>query len=346
MSSRDGGFSRIEGPAVVRERGECIADAVPARGCAGSLRRLLFSAPGGENPPRESTSAEEHRPLLTLFCVPKPFAGHIGVIQRNALESWVRLDPTPQILVCGDEPGAAEVTAELGLCRVTELSRNQRGTPLVSDVFARGAELAEHDVLAYVNADILLMSDFSAAVARLVPRSSAFLMVGRRWDLDLREPVKFTPGWEDSMRRRVRERARLHGPTGIDYFVFPRGLWPVIPPFAIGRTTWDNWLLYDARRQGAALIDATLVITPVHQNHEYTQFAGGASELWNGEEAMENLALAGGYARCMSIRDANWRMTATSIVPAVGSMPIRLYDLARRLYFRAGGSAGTRPPPR
>jgi hypothetical protein len=26
---------------------------------------------------------------MTLFAIPKPFVGHIGVIQRNALGSWI-----------------------------------------------------------------------------------------------------------------------------------------------------------------------------------------------------------------------------------------------------------------
>ena len=30
---------------------------------------------------------------LTIFAVPKPFEGHIDVIQRNAIRSWQRLRP-------------------------------------------------------------------------------------------------------------------------------------------------------------------------------------------------------------------------------------------------------------
>ncbi len=29
--------------------------------------------------------------MLTLFTIPKPFAGHIGLIQRNAIASWTLL---------------------------------------------------------------------------------------------------------------------------------------------------------------------------------------------------------------------------------------------------------------
>jgi hypothetical protein len=34
----------------------------------------------------------EH-PILTIFAVPKRFDRHFGVIQRNAIRSWARLEP-------------------------------------------------------------------------------------------------------------------------------------------------------------------------------------------------------------------------------------------------------------
>jgi hypothetical protein len=70
--------------------------------------------------------------LLTLFSIPKPFDGHIGVIQRNALESWTRLRPACEIVLFGDEPGVAEVARELSLKHVPDVTRNEFGTPLVN----------------------------------------------------------------------------------------------------------------------------------------------------------------------------------------------------------------------
>jgi len=95
------------------------------------------------------------------------------------------------------------------------------------------------------------------------------------------------------------DRGILHPKTGIDYFVFRRGFYKEIPPFAIGRTIWDNWLLYNARFQRFPMIDATSVITVIHQSHEY-----GFSDVKEGPEAKHNLELAGGYSHVFSIQDA------------------------------------------
>jgi len=43
--------------------------------------------------------------MLTLFALPKPFRGRNGIIQQNAIRSWTLLEPTPEIILFGDEFG-------------------------------------------------------------------------------------------------------------------------------------------------------------------------------------------------------------------------------------------------
>ena len=58
--------------------------------------------------------------MLTIFSTPKPFAGQIEMIQRNAIESWKRLDANVEI-VEGDVPPctSGSITAAKRI-RVTE----------------------------------------------------------------------------------------------------------------------------------------------------------------------------------------------------------------------------------
>ncbi len=253
---------------------------------------------------------------LTLFAVPKPFRGHIAVIQRNAIRSWTLLRPACEVLLFGSEEGTAEVAAEFGVRHVPDVARNDFGTPLVNDLFAQAQRLATHDLLCYVNADILLMSDFLAAVRRIPFRR--FLMVGRRWDVDLAEPWDFRPpDWERRLREHVHRHGNLHPPAGIDYFVFTSGLWGDIPPFAIGRTIWDNWLIYGARARGVAVVDATQVVMAVHQNHDYAHIPDGVEGARKGPEAQRNRALAGDHGPIFTLTDATWLLTPRWLVPAL-----------------------------
>jgi hypothetical protein len=245
--------------------------------------------------------------LLTLFTIPKPFEGHIGTIQRNAVASWRRLHPQCELLLFGDEEGTKQVAEEYDTEYLPEVERNQFGTPIVSSLFKQAAARARYSTLCYINADIILMSDFVQAF-KLVEGLGSFLMVGRRWDLDIDASLDLQDrGWEEALRSLVEQQGALHPPTGIDYFVFNRGLWgDSIPPFAVGRTAWDNWFIYQARKSQASIIDATEAVMAVHQNHAYNPALlkhDGRGD-WRGPEVPRNMELAGRFAVNYNIDDA------------------------------------------
>lgn len=249
--------------------------------------------------------------MMTLFTTAKPFRGHSAIIQRNAIQSWIRLRPKCEVVLFGDEEGTAEIAGEFGLCHIPDVARNEYGTPLLSAMFDTAQQVASHSILCYVNADIILMSDFMQAVEQVVHHKRCFLMVGQRWDVNLNQSWDFSrPDWESRMREYVRTRGSLHPPYGIDYFVFPHGLWGDIPPFAIARTAFDNWLIYAARNRGAAVIDATRAVMAVHQNHAHV-FEGTK---WVGTreypEAKRNLEIAGGYRYAFTLQDATHILTS------------------------------------
>ena len=198
-----------------------------------------------------------------------------------------------EIILFGSDEGTAEIASELAVKHIPDVAVNEHGTPLVNDLFEKAQRIASYDILTYVNADIILMSDFIQAVRDVAHASDKFLMVGRRWDLDIQELWDFDrPEWESGLRNVIRERGELRSQAAIDYFVFSRGLLDAIPPFAIGRTAWDNWLIFRARQHSSLVVDATDCVMAVHQNHDYGDY-GSAKALWNGEEAHQNLKLMG-----------------------------------------------------
>jgi hypothetical protein len=259
---------------------------------------------------------------LTLFTSPKPFEGRIGVIQRNAIRSWQLLGSGCEILLCGNEQGTAEAAREFSVGHVAEVALNEFGTPRLDDLFRRAQERASHDVLCYVNADIILMADFLQAAGRLATSQGRFLMIGRRFDLDLDRELEFDDDWESQLRSDVRKRGVLHIAQGIDYFVFRRGTFEMIPPFALGRTVWDHWLIYDAVQRHVRVIDVTPSATVVHQNHAY-QHPEGKNGVWHGPEALKNRELAGRWPRVYDLRNAGWILTRHGLLPAI--TPERVY---------------------
>jgi hypothetical protein len=245
--------------------------------------------------------------VITLFSIPKPFEGEIGTIQLNALRSWVALDDT-QVILLGDEAGIAEAAANCGAEHIAAIQTSEAGTPFLDDALSRVQEVAQHPLRCFVNGDILLLDDFLPAVQRVNAAEEAFLMVGSTLDLPIQVPLDLGAA---AVRAQIRERAlsdgTSRGPTALDYFVFTAGLFDPVPPFVVGRSRFDNWLVWRAR-QRATVVDATAAVVAVHQRHDYRHVSGGLQEAHFGAEAERNLELAGGKRHLYTIHDASHRL--------------------------------------
>lgn len=249
--------------------------------------------------------------MITFFTTPKPFRGLLAVTQRNALHSWKLVHPDAEVIVFGSEEGAAEVCRGLGLRHEPRIERNDHGTPLLNSLFDRAQQLATHKLLCFLNCDILLGDDFREAVSAAASAYSRFLMVGRRWDVKIETPLDFSqPDWGQRVRALALETNRQRPPQWIDYFAFPKGLYgDQILPFAVGRPSYDNWLIWKTRSLKAPVIDASEVIVAAHQNHDYSHHLNGEKGVWDGLEAKANEKLLGGWRHFNTIQDATYRLT-------------------------------------
>ena len=244
--------------------------------------------------------------MLTFFTTAKPFRGHNGIIQRNALKSWTLLHPDVEVILFGDEEGAAEAAKELGLRHEPHVERNEFGTKRLDYMFCRAQAIARHALLCYINCDIVLMQDFWDAPNRVREKHSQFLMVGRRLDAEITVPLSLeSKDWEPQLRQRVLQDGRRRGPEWIDYFLFSRGLYAEgVPPFVVGRVFWDNWLVWKALAFNFPVIDVSDAVLAVHQNHDYGYHPLGRQGVFYGEEAGRNYELAGGWRHLRTIADA------------------------------------------
>ena len=254
----------------------------------------------------------------------------------------------------GDDPGTKETAIEFGVRHIPNVACNEYGTPRVDSIYELAAAAAKYEVMCHVNADIILMNDFMSAVQQVTNKHGSFLLMGQRWNVDIEEPLDYPEGWEENLRSLVAEKGSLGARTGMDYLVFPKKFTQDIPPFAIGRTAYDQWFIYRARRQGLAVVDATPVVMDIHQNHDYAHHAPTIKGTSADIERLKNLELAGGLKNLLIIKDRTevltpsglkkpldlWRVwrsirTAQVLHPAA-PLPARLLFKAVNLFVDSG----------
>jgi hypothetical protein len=266
--------------------------------------------------------------MLTLFTTAKPFKGHLDTIQRNAIRSWQQLHPEVEILLFGDDKGASEVCKELGIRHVPEVRKNKYGTKYLASMYDQAEEIAKYNVFCHINCDIILMSDFRAAVEKVSILREAFLMVGRRWDVDIRNTLEFgNSDWELSVRQLVSQKGKQRPAQWMDYFVFTRSIYhKKVPEFVIGRPGWDIWLLWYALSRRIPVVDASKVVLAVHQNHDYGYHPDGEQGVWQGEEAQANYRLLDTQGKFRTLEDASHRLGSAGLARNLR----RFYSISRR----------------
>jgi hypothetical protein len=264
-------------------------------------------------------------PTLTILAVPKGFHGHIGVIQRNAIASWRNLRPRPEIYLFGEEEGVAEIAAELRISHLHNVARNEFGTPLLDDLLRRAREFTNTPLLCYVNSDIILLPEFLDAVVRILREFPKFLAVSHRLNIDLQDSLNFAADGETKLRLEIIPLGAPGNPTAIDVFVFPPDLYAQVPPLALGRAWFDQWLIKDARGRGIPVVDVTRVARAIHQNHEYGHIVGGQHGAYRGKEAQHNLAIYGGVPHAFTLLDVTHELLPSGRI--------------RRVHFRREAAA-------
>ena len=190
---------------------------------------------------------------------------------------------------------------------------------MLDDIFRIARDESDSPLLAYVNADIILKPDFVEVSRKVLEKERSFLLVGQRWDLDVRQDLDFSEGWQAEFARDLKARGRRHPAGGSDYFIYPREIFREIPAFAIGRSGWDNWMFYEARVKGWKLINCSRAINIIHQDHDYAHLPNGLPH-YRQPESAENVKAAGGKRTIFTLHDCNYELDENAEIRRV---PVR-----------------------
>jgi hypothetical protein len=236
-------------------------------------------------------------------------SGGVGV-ERLAIRAWDRLaqvageGPWGSIGVLGLVDADADCDPELlGLgsfrCLALPHCRHPKlGVMQLDCAFGAALRAAVHgdrpaDMVIFANGDVMFAPEVLPALnfTRAV-MPGAFVLVGRRIDLNITIPKDGEPPLTEEALLSPSLTSKLHAAMGVDYFAFPPNAFPRgFPPFLVGRWKWDNALLAGMMARRVPAIDASSVVQAFHvgmhrHDADYHSSRPGAAE---------NTALADGY---------------------------------------------------
>lgn len=208
--------------------------------------------------------------MLTIITTPKPL--NVGINRlafQNAIRSWVRLTPRPEILVFGGDRALVE---NEGARWIGNFEATQ-DRPHFDSFISQAESLATNDVLMYCTDHLILTSSLPFAVGGVSGAfPGSFLIVGKRWGLHIQEPIDFSnPDWESTLRDRVFGVDSPGSNAAKDYIVFRRPLGLAVPDFIMGYPWYDTWLVWAALQANHPVVDASDAIMVVHQSHKFVE---------------------------------------------------------------------------
>jgi len=188
--------------------------------------------------------------------------------QVVAIRSWQKFGKDVILFVDEGSQCSELLTHFAGLlCVQHYCMHDELKIPFVSCLLISAEAIAKTKFLMYTNADIIFSSLTESVdiLNRELPHFSdgKIIGMGQRTDLDLNMDAPFP---EDIMAV-AKQRGVLHPDYGIDYFLYTKGSLPLakMPPFLIGNSKWDNWLLSELLiRNASSVIDMTRTFLAVH----------------------------------------------------------------------------------
>ena len=166
------------------------------------------------------------------------------------------------------------------------------GHPYFDDFVRKSEALALHDILMYATDHLIFTYDLMRVIGLVAAKFQRFLIIGRRWDLDLRTQINFTPGWEDVIRQRAVHEGKYQSTGAKDYLIFRRPFPVKIPKFIVGYPWYDTWMVVAAQRAGIPVIDASRAVLPIHQVHQFRE--GTIADRERTPQTQRNAQLAAG----------------------------------------------------
>jgi len=251
--------------------------------------------------------------MISIFSSPRNFNGIFDIIQQNAINSWLLIDPAIEIYLIDKSDNIPQYLLENKRINwLTNVEHNEFGTPLMNSMIKEVEKKTNNNYLLYVSSDIILFPDTLKIIQPLFFEKK-FCAVCIRRDYEQKEPIKFENGWDKLIQDKL-STVNTTNPMAGDFFMFPKNFWENFPPFALGRTMVDGWMMYQTLNQKAKLIDVTPSLIIGHQNHDYGHHPGGREGVYKGEEAIRNEKLAGGWQYAFSIKDSNFLLRNNKIL--------------------------------
>ena len=225
---------------------------------------------------RDKILQNESVPLLTLFTT-WTYSSNKTLLHNLTVRNWISLRPFIIPVVFTNDSIIAEECIEQGWDVLPVRVDAAGGVPVLKHMYKDVMATYNTTFYAYSNSDILYTGTLIETLASLINSSldleKPTLIIGRRTNIKLLTETEGS-SW-NNLTAVSKTRGQIFASNAEDYFITTRVYpWEGIPDLVIGRRAYDNWLVFQARKNKHIVVDVTKTVLAVHQTTEAGNLEG------------------------------------------------------------------------
>ena len=221
------------------------------------------------------------------------------LVHNLTIRNWLLFHPFVIPVLFATEASLAEKCKRQGWDVRPVIETAADGVPVLKNMFLDAMSNYNTMFYAYSNGDILytnsLLETLVSGLESFITLDKPAMLVGKRTNIDHMTNTEGS-SWQN-IAVTAELRGELFSARAEDYFITtPSYPWEDIPPLVIGRLWYDNWLVYNARKQGHLVIDATITLLAVHQTTSLGNYEKHTDAKYNGK-VLKNISKEVPYVR-------------------------------------------------
>ena len=218
-------------------------------------------------PSYEAMVPKKPRVLLTMFTSFKNKKEKYRTY-CNTLRNWALFLPQiqPLLFTYETDENLIKLAKSLGwlIADVPRLGKNK--VPIWKDMYFAAQNHSNSVFYGWFNGDLLFddgLINTLTAVEHYLNQLDRTLIVGQRTNFELRNREI----WNKSDVTKAAKEGTLYHIHALDYFILARNqyVWDQVPDVVIGRTYYDNFLVYVALKNKLSVVDASKTVLTLHQ---------------------------------------------------------------------------------
>lgn len=194
--------------------------------------------------------------MITIYTYFESFEDeYTAMVQTNALKSWAMLEPNPEIIVFGNNPGVREICDQYGLNHIPNVRCGQSGAPYMDSMMRVVEEIGFFDKYLCLSPNTIVVDKNVCKAAYVLSKKMEHFLLICKDNIINRNEVKMLDFYNtQALDEHLGKKVIVTHAWNDGFYLFNKGYFDHHPPFLLGRGSYESWLYWYGGKYRKSLV--------------------------------------------------------------------------------------------